>query len=71
MANVLWALPTQINTQQGVISFDLDVADRPTLGKYVQNYTPNYISPEKVQWLVLHVVAGCGASTTTAFCTAS
>ena len=52
MANVLWALSQQpqIDAKRGVITFDMEVADRLTLGEYVQNYSVNYISRELVQW---------------------
>ena len=56
MANILLALSTQIDTQQGVISFDMEPADRLTLWDYVQYYPLNYISPELVQWVALQVV---------------
>ena len=54
--NVLWALSTQLDTQQGDISFDREPAACLTLGEYVQNNPLNSISPELVQWVGLHVV---------------
>ena len=60
VSNVFSALSTQIDAQQAVISFDMEPAERVTPGKYVWDYPLNYISPEVVQSVDLHVVGGLG-----------
>ena len=69
VANVLWALSSQIDNQRGVISFDMEPADRLILGEYIQNNTLNYISPELVQWMGLQVVRGLGCLHSKRSCT--
>ena len=59
VANVLGP-SSQIDNQPAFISFDMEPADGMTLGEYVQNNRLNYISPEWVQWVGLHVVRGLG-----------
>ena len=58
--NVLWALSTHIDNPQGVLSFDMEWADRLTLEEYIQNHPNNYISPEFVQWVALQTARGLG-----------
>ena len=60
MPNVLWALSAHIENQQGVISIDMEWADRLTLEEYIQNHPLNYISPEFVHWVGLQVARGLG-----------
>ena len=47
--NVLWALSTHIDNQQGFLSIDVEPADHLTLKEYIQNHPFNYISSELVQ----------------------
>ena len=58
MPNVLLAIATQIEHQQGVFNFDMELADRLALDEYVLNLQFNYISPELVQWVGLKVARG-------------
>ena len=58
--NVLWALSTHIENQQGVLSIDVQPADHLTLKEYMKNHPLIYISPEFVQWVGLQVVRGLG-----------
>ena len=58
--NVLWGLSTQIEHQQGVITIDMEWADRLTLKEYIHNHPFNYISPEFVQWAGLQAARGLG-----------
>ena len=44
VANVLWALSTHIENKVGVLSFDMEWADRLTLEEYIHNHPNNYIS---------------------------
>ena len=58
--NVLWALSTHVDNSQGVLSFDMEWADRLTLEEYIHNHPNNYISPELVQWVGLQAARGLG-----------
>ena len=58
--NVLWALSTHIENQQGVLSIDVEPADHLTLKEYIKNQPLIYISTEFVQWVCLQVARGLG-----------
>ena len=46
VAHVRWAVSIKLGTQQGDITFDMEPADRLTLGEYIQHHPLNYISPD-------------------------
>ena len=45
VANVLWALSTHIDNQQGVLSIDVEPADQLTLKEYMKNHPLNLHLP--------------------------
>ena len=53
MANIIWALSTQIDIDDGVITIDMELAECLTLGEYVQNYFHLHIT--RVDHVAIHI----------------